>query len=164
MDNHFFTTTLIILLFFLSPVSATPTQDSPVNNDSLINIHGRIQLGAIYNNNSSENVFPTGFLNFNEGVNLNRADLIFDKNIKSNIKPRVGPFPGPKPQQSDIGFQIETRYGKDAATTFGFDDEGSNKDHEHKLLMQQWFVKGYQPWGEGFSYIAGSWFTPIGLE
>ncbi len=132
--------------------------------NSPIKVHGRIQLGVIYNDNSSENVFPTGFLNFDEGINLNRADLIVEKPIKSNIKPRVGPFPGPKPQFSDVGFQIDTRYGKDAAITFGFDDENRNKDHDHKLLMQQWYLKGYQPWGDGFSYIVGSWFTPIGLE
>lgn len=137
---------------------------SPIVSAEDIKVHGRIQFGAIYNDNSSENVFPTGFLNFKEGINLNRADLIFVKPIKSNIKPRVGPFPGPKPQEADIGFQIDTRYGKDAAITFGFDDEGRNDDHNHKLLVQQWFIKGYQPWGEGFSYIAGSWFTPVGLE
>lgn len=144
------------LLSLISP--GLPADNTPVK------IHGRIQVGAIYNDNHSENVFPSGFLNFNEGVNLNRADLIFEKTIKSNLQPRIGPFPDPKPEHADIGFQIDTRYGKDAAITFGFDDEGRNKDKEHLLLMQQWFVKGYQPWGEGFSYIAGSWFTPVGME
>ncbi len=129
-----------------------------------VNIHGRIQVGAIYNDNGSDNVFPTGFLNFKEGINLNRADLIFEKKITTNIKPRIGPFPGTKPQKADIGFEVDTRYGKDAAITFGFDDEGRNKDHDHKLLMQQWYFNGYQPWGGGFSYVVGSWFTPMGYE
>ena len=160
--------TVLLPLLLTSPLIFADTD--PANNPDQkqdgnpIKIHGRIQIGTIYNDNSSENVFPTGFLNFKEGINLNRADLIFEKEIKTNIKPRIGPFPGPKPQQSDIGFQIDTRYGKDAAITFGFDDEGHNKKHDHKLLAQQWFVKGYEPWGDGFSYIIGSWFTPLGLE
>lgn len=154
----------LLVLISLLLTSTQLTADDLTVDDNGLKIHGRIQVGAIYNDNSSENVFPTGFLNFDEGINLNRADLIFEKEIKSNIKPRVGPFPGPKPQQSNIGFQIDTRYGKDAAITFGFDDEGRNKEHDHKLLMQQWFLKGYQPWGDGFSYIVGSWFTPLGLE
>lgn len=152
------------LFFNVSSIASLLIFTSTLSQASPIKINGRIQVGVIYNDNKSENVFPTGFLNFDEGINLNRADLIFEKEIKSNIKPRIGPFPGPKPQEADIGFQIETRYGKDAALTLGFDDTSRNKDHDHKLLMQQWFVKGYQPWGDGFSYIAGSWFTPFGYE
>ncbi len=149
---------------YLRPVAASILLASSTVFAEGINIHGRIQVGAIYNDNGSENVFPTGFLNFKEGFNLNRADLIFKKKIKTNIKPRIGPFPGPKPQNADLGFQVDTRYGKDAAITFGFDDEGRNKAHDHKLLMQQWYLNGYQPWGGGFSYIVGSWFTPMGYE
>lgn len=130
-----------------------------------IQLHSRIQFGAITNNNESENVFPSGFLNFDEGINLNRAELIFEKVPVSNIKPRIGPFPGPKPEQADWGFEIDLRYGEDAAITYGLDDElDVNEDNERLYLLPQWFLNGYLPIGGGFSWIAGSWFTPVGYE
>ncbi|MEW8692753.1 MAG: outer membrane beta-barrel protein [Candidatus Thiodiazotropha endolucinida] len=125
----------------------------------------RIQFGAIKNDNASENIFPSGFLNFDEGLNLNRAELILEKVPQSNIKPRIGPFPGPKPSLAGWGFEIDLRYGEDAAITFGLDDELEvNEGNERLYLLPQWFLTGYLPIGEGFSWIAGSWFTSIGHE
>ncbi len=130
-----------------------------------IDLHGRIQFGLIGNDNGSDNVFPSGFLNFDEGLNLNRIDLIAEKKLKTNIHPRIGPFPGPKPGKPDWGFEIDLRYGRDAAITYGLDDElDINEGKKNLWLAQQWFLRAYQPWGGGFSLIAGSWFTPLGYE
>ncbi len=130
-----------------------------------IDIHGRVQFGLIGNDNGSDNVFPSGFLNFDEGLNLNRVDLVAEKKLTTNIRPRIGPFPGPKPAKPDWGFEIDLRYGKDAAITYGLDDElDINEGKETLWLAQQWFLRAYQPWGGGFSLIAGSWFTPLGHE
>ena len=128
-------------------------------------LHGRLQLGLIANDNDSANVFPSGFLNFDEGFNLNRIDLIAEKKTRADIQPRIGPFPGPRPERPDWGFEIDLRYGRDAAITFGLDDELSiNEGKEELWLAQQWFLRLYEPWGGGFSLIAGSWFTEIGHE
>ncbi len=125
----------------------------------------RVQFGGIVNDSPSENVFPSGFLNFDEGINLNRAELILEKSPRSNIKPRIGPFPGPAPSEPDWGFELDLRYGEDAAITYGLDDELEiNKDNERLYLLPQWFLSGYLPIADGFSWIAGSWFTPLGYE
>ncbi len=138
---------------------------SPLARGGDLLLHGRVQLGLIGNDNDSSNVFPSGFLNFDEGFNLNRIDLIAEKKTDTDIRPRIGPFPGPKPQRPGWGFEIDLRYGKDAAITFGLDDELSiNEGKEHLWLAQQWFLRLYEPWGGGFSLIAGSWFTPLGHE
>ncbi|MES9926735.1 MAG: outer membrane beta-barrel protein, partial [Candidatus Thiodiazotropha sp. 6PDIVS] len=130
-----------------------------------IALTARVQFGVIYNDNDSTNVFPSGFLNFDEGLNLNRAELILDKIPQSNIKPRIGPFPGPAPEQADWGFEVDLRYGEDAAITFGLDDElDINAGNDRLYLLPQWFLSGYLPMGEGFSWIAGSWFTSVGYE
>ncbi|MCG7975706.1 MAG: porin [Candidatus Thiodiazotropha taylori] len=128
-------------------------------------LQSRIQFGAIANDSPSENVFPSGFLNFDEGINLNRAELIIEKSPNANIKPRIGPFPGPAPVASDWGFEVDLRYGEDAAITYGLDDELHINDGKERLfLMPQWFLSGYLPLAEGFSWIAGSWFTSLGYE
>ncbi|MEW8437924.1 MAG: outer membrane beta-barrel protein, partial [Candidatus Thiodiazotropha taylori] len=125
-------------------------------------LQSRIQFGAIANDSPSENVFPSGFLNFDEGINLNRAELIIEKSPNANINPRIGPFPGPVPVASDWGFEIDLRYGEDAAITYGLDDElDINEGKERLFLMPQWFLSGYLPLAEGFSWIAGSWFTSL---
>ncbi|MEW8027720.1 MAG: outer membrane beta-barrel protein [Candidatus Thiodiazotropha sp.] len=133
--------------------------------DDDIEVKTRLQFGVIKNDNSSENVFPSGFLNFDEGLNLNRAELILEKIPRTNIKPRIGPFPGPTPDTADWGFEVDLRYGEDAAITFGLDDDLEiNEGNERLYLLPQWFFNGYLPIGDGFSWIAGSWFTPVGYE
>ncbi|MEW8509171.1 MAG: outer membrane beta-barrel protein [Candidatus Thiodiazotropha sp.] len=125
----------------------------------------RLQFGVIKNDSASENLFPSGFLNFDEGLNLNRAELILEKVPRSNIMPRIGPFPGAKPKLADWGYEIDLRYGEDAAITFGLDDElDVNEGNDRLYLLPQWFLNGYLPMGDGFSWIAGSWFTSVGYE
>ena len=128
-------------------------------------LRGRAQLGGIVNDNHSDNVFPSGFLSFDEGINLNRIDLIAEKRIVTNIKPRIGPFPGAKPAQADWGFRADLRYGTDAAVTYGVDDALKiNEDQDRLWLLPQWYLQAYLPWGRGAAFVLGSWFTPLGKE
>ncbi|MEW8062060.1 MAG: hypothetical protein AB2797_03035, partial [Candidatus Thiodiazotropha sp.] len=62
---------LIWIAFMIRSLSADGSDDYALKT--------RIQFGAIKNDNASENIFPTGFLNFDEGLNLNRAELILEK-------------------------------------------------------------------------------------
>jgi hypothetical protein len=128
-------------------------------------LNARVQAGLIANNNDSDNVFPTGFLNFDEGANLNRIDLIWEKPLSTNLRPRIGPFPGPTPESFDWGFEIDLRYGADEAITFGLDDELSiNEGEDNKWLLPQWFATAHLPIWRGVSLMAGSFFTPLGYE
>jgi hypothetical protein len=128
-------------------------------------LHGRLQSGFIRNDSGSDNVFPSGFLNFDEGFNLNRIDTILEKPLRSNLRPRIGPFPGPAPQGFEWGFGIDLRYGQDEAITFGLDDELSiNEGKDNKWLLPQWFATAHLPFGAGVTVLAGSFFSPVGYE
>lgn len=128
-------------------------------------LHLRSQAGVISNDNGSDNVFPTGFLNLDEGFNLNRIDLIWEKPLDSNLQPRIGPFPGPQPEGFDWGFEITLRHGQDAALTFGLDDDLPVNEGEKNLwLLPQWHFSAHLPLWEGISVMAGSFFTPLGYE
>lgn len=130
-----------------------------------VQLSARVQAGLIANDNDSDNVFPSGFLNFDEGFNLNRAELLIEKPLAGNLDPRIGPLPGPTPDGFDWGFEVDLRYGSDAGITFGLDDElGVNEGKDDLWLLPQWFLTAYLPWGEGVSVIAGSWFTSVGHE
>lgn len=130
-----------------------------------ITLRPRVQAGLIANDSGSTNVFPSGFLAFDEGFNLNRAELLLEKAPRGNLNPRIGPFPGPKPDAADWGFEVNLRYGTDAALTFGLDDDlPVNEGKKTLWLLPQWFASAYLPWGEGVAIIAGSFFTPAGHE
>ncbi|MCW8885281.1 MAG: porin [Motiliproteus sp.] len=130
-----------------------------------VNVSARIQTGILANDNSSENVFPTGFFNLEEGLVLNRAEILIEKPLRANYKPRIGPFPGPTPNAWDWGFLIQGRYGEDFSRTYGFEDEwGINEGEDPVLILPQWFAKIYAPIGEGVTFQIGTWFTNIGNE
>ena len=44
--------------------------------DGGVTLRPRLQAGLIANDSASKNVFPSGFLAFDEGFNLNRAELL----------------------------------------------------------------------------------------
>lgn len=116
--------------------------------DHRINIYGRVQAGLMYNDNSSDNLFPTGFFNLDEGFILNRTEIIVEKPLRTTYKPRIGPFPGLAPENWDWGFLVQGRYGQDFSRTYGFDDELNINENERRVfILPQWFVKAYAPWG-----------------
>jgi len=148
---------LAMLLSLASP--GVPAQDAAAR------LYGRLQAGVIANDLSSDNVFPTGFLNFDEGFNLNRVDMIWERPLASKLQPRIGPFPGPAPKEFVWGFEVDLRYGQDEAITFGLDDDlDINEGRDNKWLLPQWFVSAHLPIGAGTSVIAGSFFSGVGYE
>lgn len=165
---------LIPLAFLFSlPLQAAQPQgwyyplfyDRDLWQDHRIDIYGRVQAGLLANDNGSDNVFPTGFFNIDEGIAFNRAEIIAERPLKSTYVPRVGPFPGPVPNEWDWGFLIQARYGEDFSRTYGFDDELSfNKDESRVAILPQWFLKAYAPIGGGTTFQLGTWFTNIGNE
>ena len=98
-----------------------------------IKVYGWAQVGAIYNNNGTDDVSKQSFFNTDEGVNLNQFALAVEKKPKSNVIGRVGPFPGAMPQEADWGFNVTALYGKDARffKTYGWDEDLSvNRDNK----------------------------------
>lgn len=165
----------ILLLFVALPLKVEAGQpqgwfyqlfvDRDLWQDHHINIYGRVQAGLMYNDNGSDNLFPTGFFNLDEGFILNRTEIIAEKPLRTTYKPRIGPFPGPAPENWDWGFLVQGRYGQDFSRTYGFDDELNINENERRVfILPQWFVKAYAPWGGGTTFQFGTWFTNIGNE
>lgn len=138
--------------------------------DHGIKIYGWAQAGLIYNDNSSHDVSKQSFFKTEEGFNLNQFALAVEKAPKSNVIGRVGPFPGPMPQEADWGFNVTTVYGKDARffKTFGWDEDLSinrHKDPEAKAFtVAQAYLNFYFPVLGGSDLMIGIFHTPLENE
>ncbi|MGY2260069.1 outer membrane beta-barrel protein [Pseudomonas sp. SDO55104_S430] len=138
--------------------------------DHGIKIYGWAQAGVIYNNNGTDDVSKQSFFNTDEGVNLNQFALAVEKKPKSNVVGRVGPFPGPMPQEADWGFNVTTLYGKDARyfKTYGWDEDLSanrnNKPEDPALTIAQAYVNFYFPVLGGSDLMIGIFHTPLENE
>ncbi|MFK9079297.1 outer membrane beta-barrel protein [Pseudomonas neuropathica] len=135
-----------------------------------IKIYGWGQVGAIYNNNGTDDVSKQSFFNTDEGVNLNQFALAVEKKPKSNVVGRVGPFPGPMPQEADWGFNVTALYGKDARffKTYGWDEDLSvnrdNKAEDEAFTFAQAYVDFYFPVLGGSDLMIGIFHTPLENE
>jgi len=135
-----------------------------------IKVYGWAQAGAIYNNNGTDDVSKQSFFNTDEGVNLNQFALAVEKKPKSNVIGRVGPFPGPMPQEADWGFNVTALYGKDARyfKTYGWDEDLSsnrnNKPEDPALTFAQAYVNFYFPVLGGSELMVGIFHTPLENE
>ncbi|MFW1677584.1 outer membrane beta-barrel protein [Pontibacter sp. JAM-7] len=164
---------LLLLLSSLTPVQAAQPKgwfyqlfvDRDLWQQQHIDIAARLQSGLIAADHGSSNIFPAGFLSLHDGFVLNRAEIIIEKPLNSRIRPRIGPFPGARYDDWDWGFLLQGRYGEDFSRTYGFDDEwGINEAEKRVVILPQWFVKAYAPWGGGTTLQFGTWFTNIGNE
>ena len=135
-----------------------------------IKVYGWAQAGVIYNNNGTDDVSKQSFFNTDEGVNLNQFALAVEKKTKSNVIGRVGPFPGPMPQEADWGFNVTALYGKDARyfKTYGWDEDLSvnrdNKVEDPALTVAQAYVNFYFPVLGGSELMVGIFHTPLENE
>jgi hypothetical protein len=135
-----------------------------------IKVYGWGQVGVIYNNNGTDDVSKQSFFNTDEGVNLNQFALAVEKKPKSNVIGRVGPFPGPMPQEADWGFNVTALYGKDARffKTYGWDEDLSvnrdNKAEDPAFTIAQAYVDFYFPVLGGSDLMIGIFHTPLENE
>ncbi|MBT8769180.1 outer membrane beta-barrel protein [Metapseudomonas boanensis] len=135
--------------------------------DHGIKVHGWGQAGWIYNDNASDDVSKQAFFNNDEGFNLNQFALAIEKAPKGNVVGRVGPFPGPMPQEADWGFNITAIYGKDARffKTYGFDEDlGVNRSadaNDENFNIAQAFLDFYFPVLGGSNLMLGVFHTPL---
>ncbi len=141
-----------------------------VGNGVNISGWGQVSYTQIDNDSTSaEPTIPQAFFNREEGLTLNQIGLVIEKKPKGNVIGRVGPFPGPMPKESDVGFNLTTVYGSDAKyfRTLGFDDElNGNEDptKEHFITVAQAFLDIYMPVLGGSNLMVGLFHTPLANE
>jgi hypothetical protein len=150
-----------------------------------LRIKGVIDVGFSQNDNTADGVSPKhGSGNHpitgpaDEGFQLNALQLSVERQIVSNVIPRVTPLPGPRPDAFSWGFTAELQYGRNAlpAAMFGFDqDWGINRpgnvdaaaaasNRDNYLAMPQVFVQAYVPVLDGLAITAGRFGSGVGYE
>jgi len=135
-----------------------------------IKIHGWMQTGLIVNDNDTDDVSKQAFFNSDEGFNLNQLALVIEKPANGNVVGRVGPFPGPMPQEMDWGFNITTNYGNDNQffKTYGWDEDLGVNDlsdgDEEAFTVTQAFLDFYFPVLGGSNLMVGLFHTPLENE
>jgi len=134
--------------------------------DSDVILSGWASASISYINNDGDSSLPQSFLNREDGFNINQIGLMLEKKPKGNVVGRVGPFPGPMPDEVDFGFNVTAVYGSDAKffRTSGWDDEwrdNENPDTENFITLAQVFADIYIPVLGGSNLMVGLFHTPL---
>ncbi len=136
-----------------------------------IAILGWAEGTAAISDNDSDSLSPGGFFNQDAGLNLNQVGLMLCRTTgcppevfgPGPLANRIGPFPGPKRDTFDIGFNVTALYGEDVQflRTLGFDDYDFDEDDDNKLAITQAFVDIQTPLLAGTSFLVGSFQTSL---
>lgn len=142
---------------------------------------GWAEAGFVYNTDDGRQVglgnTPVAIAR-DSGLQLNQLYLFLEKDISTNIIPRVTPTPAPMPQDYSAGFHVSAFYGRDSQVvqTFGLDDElhinkpgnedpdAATANRQSFLTFPQLYASFYMPWGLGMSAMVGNWMSPIGND
>ena len=117
-------------------------------------------------------------LNRDTGLQLNQAYLFLEKEIKTNLIPRVTPTPAPMSQDYSFGWHVDLMYGRDAQPlqVYGWDSRlavnqpgnydpaKAQQDKQNFLVAPQVYVQGYLPWYKGMAFLLGIWQAPGSYE
>lgn len=112
------------------------------------------------------------------GFQLNQAYLFFERQIQSNIIPRVTPTPAPKSENYSFGWNVSLLYGRDGQPlqTYGWDSRWSvnypgnydatraTENKQNFLIAPQAFLQGYVPWHKGMAFLLGTWMSPFSYD
>jgi hypothetical protein len=156
-----------------------------VEKNTGVRLKGVIDAGFSQNDTTSDGIAPK-HANTNhpvtgpadEGFQLNAIQLTLEKQIKSNVIPRVTPLPGPRPDAFSWGFTAEVLYGRNGlpASMFGFDKKwGINRpgnedpvaaamNRDLYLAMPQTYLQAYLPILDGVAITAGRFGAGVGYE
>ena len=119
-----------------------------------INVAARGQIGLIADSDAVA-------LDTDEGLLLNRAELLLSRPLRGRVLPGEGAKAGKTRDTWDWGFRLEGRYGNDFNPLFGI-DEGRNQ--RLKLSLPQWYVQVYAPVLDGVTAQLGNFASPVGNE
>ena len=149
--------------------------------DAHLKLAGWTQLGFTFND-SDHGAAGLGnspvALDRDSGLQLNQTYLFFEREIATNIMPRVTPIPGPVPQDYSFGWHVGLMYGRDGQVvqTYGFDSRWSvnypgnydstraKMNRQNFLVVPQAYLQGYLPWYKGMAFFLGNWMSPFGYE
>lgn len=137
--------------------------------DSGVTVGGWASASLSYTDNDEHTTLPQSFLTREDGFTINQIGLMIEKKPKGNVVGRVGPFPGPMPEQADFGFNLTGMYGSDAKffRTSGWDGTwGDNEDpgSENFAVLAQAFADIYIPVLGGSNLMLGLFHTPLENE
>lgn len=140
-------------------------------NAANIAVSGWIQ-SSYATSNRGDQLIPALFFRREEGFSLDQAGLFIERKPNSNVDARVGPFPGPKPDEFDWGFNLTVSYGADNFffRTYGWDDNlGTNApgdlgNTDYYATLTQAFVDLYFPVLGGSNLKIGLFHTPLENE
>lgn len=137
--------------------------------DSGVTVGGWASASISYTDNDGDSTLPQSFLNREDGFNINQVGLMIKKTPKGNVIGRVGPFPGPMPEQADFGFKATAVYGSDAKyfRTSGWDStwhHNEDPDRENYIVLAQAFADIYIPVLGGSNLMLGLFHTPLENE
>lgn len=150
--------------------------------DALEKNHGIAVLGwadasVVSSSSTASGALGNGaFFTQTDGARLNQLGLMvckgggcppFALGPQHNVLPRIGPFPGPRTEGVELGFNVTAVYGQDAQffRTAGYDDFTFDSGDSNKLAIPQAFVDISLPLFEGASLMVGNFFTNAsGLE
>lgn len=146
-----------------------------------ITVSNLLDIGYSRNNRSTHDERRDGLSNLpitgmsDEGLELGSLHLFVDKQLKGTFIPRITPVPGPKPEETSVGFTFELNYGRNAqfARTYGWDmaldmNEQVNAKAQHDkdffLAIPNAAATVYVPYGPGISLMAGVFGLAMGYE
>jgi hypothetical protein len=112
------------------------------------------------------------------GFQLNQATVFFQKDIRTNVIPRVTPTPAPMPQDYSFGWRAQALYGRDGQVfqTYGWDSRWpvnkpgnydaaeAQENRQLFLVVPELYLQGYLPWYKGMSFLFGTFMSPCGRE
>lgn len=119
-----------------------------------IQLAPRLQLGLLADSEAEG-------LATDEGLLLNRAELLVYRPLKGRVLPGEGAKAGPMRTSWDWGFRVEGRYGHDFNPLYGVDDELRSR---LKLSAPQWYLDAYAPLLDGVTLRLGNFDSPVGNE
>jgi len=137
--------------------------------DSGVTVGGWASMSISHTDNDDDSTLLQSFPNREDGFNINQIGLMVTKKPKGNVVGRVGPFPGPMPEQADLGFNATAVYGSDAKffRTSGWDatwNDNEDPDTENFIVLAEAYADIYIPVLGGSNLMLGLFHTPLENE
>ena len=147
-----------------------------------IKLFGLLQLGYSSNDVSTHDQASVGHSNLpivgpaDEGLQLNALQVVLQKQMRSNILPRISPLPVPMPADVSWGFRVETLYGRNGLpaqmhgieTEWGFDRSPAGSPpgttRQSYFALPQVYGEIYLPVWQGAALTIGRFGAGIGRE